>query len=299
MSRRFIGLISYSLAVLSLAACASTSNSAIAIGDNKISVSEFETIVKQLADAGQLELTNGTIDAETTHSLLGVFLRKIGTTRFLAEQNVKVSEEDIAAVEKQLSTDSNSSTLPSELKSLIVELNSSDLALRKIVAPTPEAAAKLYDDEPARLGALCLQHVLVRDEATARKVLALANDGGDFSKLAGEYSTEPGADKSGGILSGATSECLLLSEIQAQFDAAFTAGALQAKAGRAYGPVKSSFGWHIILVRPFTDISESLSATIATDPGNILLTGYLATASVKVKSSYGRWDPSTGKIIAN
>jgi len=299
MSRRIIGLISFSLAVVSLAACSSTSTSAVAIGDNKTSVSEFETFVQQLADAGQLELTNGKIDAETTRSLLGVFLQKVGTTGFLAEQNVKVSDADITDAENRLSADPNSATLPTELKSLIVELTSADLALKNVVAPTPEAAAKLYDDEPARLGALCLQHILVKDEAAAKKVLALVNDGGDFSKLAGEYSTEPGADKSGGVLGNATSECLKLSEIQVQFDAAFTAGALQAKAGRAYGPVHSSFGWHIILVRPFTDISESLSAMIATDPGNILLTGYLATANVKVKSSYGRWDPSTGKIVAN
>jgi len=299
MSRRIIGLISFSLAVVSLAACSSTSTSAVAIGDNKTSVSEFETFVQQLADAGQLELTNGKIDAETTRSLLGVFLQKVGTTGFLAEQNVKVSDADITDAENRLSADPNSATLPTELKLLIVEITSADLALKNVVAPTPEAAAKLYDDEPARLGALCLQHILVKDEAAAKKVLALVNDGGDFSKLAGEYSTEPGADKSGGVLGNATSECLKLSEIQVQFDAAFTAGALQAKAGRAYGPVHSSFGWHIILVRPFTDISESLSAMIATDPGNILLTGYLATANVKVKSSYGRWDPSTGKIVAN
>jgi len=271
----------------------------VAIDDNAVSVSEFETIVQQLADVGQLKLTNGNIDAETTHSLLGVFLRKVGTTGFLAEQNVKVSAADIAAVENQLSADPNNATLPPELKSLIIELNSADLALKNVIAPTPEAAAKLYDDEPARLGVLCLQHILVKDEATAKKVLTLANGGGDFSKLAGEYSTEPGADKSGGILGSARSECLLLTEIQEQFDAAFTVGALQAKASRAYGPVKSSFGWHVILVRPFTDISESLSATIAIDPGNVLLTGYLATATVKVKSSYGRWDPSTGKIVTN
>ncbi len=298
MSRRIIGLISCSLAVASLAACSATSTSAVAIGDNKTSVSEFEAFVQQLADVGQLELTNGKIDAETTRSLLGVFLQKVGTTGFLAEQNVRVSAADIAAAENQLSADPNSATLPTELKLLIVELSSADLALKNVVAPTPEAAAKIYNTEPARLGALCLQHILVKDEATAKKVLELAN-GGDFSKLAGEYSTEPGADKSGGVLGSATSECLRLSEIQAQFDAAFTAGALQAKAGRAYGPVQSSFGWHIIMVRPFTDISESLSATIAIDPGNVLLTGYLATATVKVKSSYGRWDPSTGKIVAN
>ena len=298
MSRRIFSLISCSLAV-SLAACSSVSNSAVSIGNDSVSVSEFETIVKQLADVGQLQLTNGKIDAETTHSLLGVLLRKVGTTGFLAANNVTVSQADITAVENQLATDPNNATLPTELKNLIVELNSADLALKNVAAPTPEAAAKIYDSEPARLGALCLQHILVKDEATAKQVLALVKDGGDFSKLAGEYSTEPGADKSGGILGSATSECLLLSEIQAQFDAAFTAGALQAKAGRAFGPVHSSFGWHLILVRPFTDISESLSTTIAIDPGNVLLTGYLATAKVKVKSSYGRWDPSTGKIVAN
>lgn len=299
MSRRIYGLICCALAVATLASCSSVSDSAVSIGDNSISVSEFETIVKQLADAGQLKLTNGKIDAETTHSLLGVLLRKVAVDGFLAANKVTVSEADIKAVENQLATDPNNATLPTELKNLIVELNSSDLALKMVVAPTPEQAAKLYDGEPASLGALCMQHILVKDEATAKKVLALVGEGGDFSKLAGEYSTEPGADKSGGVLGSATSDCLLLSEIQSQFDAAFTAGALQAKAGRAFGPVHSSFGWHIILVRPFTDISESLSTTIAIDPGNVLLTGYLATANVKIKSSYGRWDPSTGKIVAN
>lgn len=144
-----------------------------------------------------------------------------------------------------------------------------------------------------------MRHILVTDESTANRVLDLISGGGDFAKLVATYSTEPGANTSGGILGDNDNQCLALSLIQSQFDAGFTAGALQAKAGVAYGPVKSSFGWHIILIRPLAEIADSLDALLATDPGHALLTGYLATTPISVKSSYGRWDPSTGEIIAN
>jgi len=262
-------------------------------------VDQFEQTVQQLADAGQLELGNGRVSGDTTRSVLGALLRGMATTRLLAEYDQSVTDADRNLVLAQLGQDSQSDLLPPELKKLIVDLNSSDLALQRVSVPTPDKLAITYATQPAALGVMCMRHILVEDESTANMVLELLHNDGDFAKLAGDYSIEPGADISGGILGDNGSECLALAGIQSQFDTGFTAGALQAKEGVAYGPVKSSFGWHIILIRPFAEIADSLGTLLAPDPGHILLTGYLATAPISVKSSYGRWDPRTGEIIAN
>lgn len=300
MLRRSNSLIGFVLVVSALSACSSTvSTSAARIGDDEISVNYFEHTVQQLADAGQLELVNGRTSGESTRSLLGALLRGMATTQLLGEYGESVTEADRNVVLTQLEQDSQTPLLDPALKELIVTLNSEDLALQRVAVPETAVLAEIYSKSPAKLGVMCMRHILVDDESTAKKVIASFNNGDDFAALAGTYSTEPGAGTSGGILGGNTSECLALSEIQTQFDAGFTAGALQAKEGLAYGPVKSSFGWHIILIRPFDEIADSLSALLAVDPGHTLLTGFLATAHISIKSSYGRWNPPTGEIVAN
>ena len=300
MTRRPIFLIGFALALATLPACSnSVSTSAVRIESDKISVDEFEQTMQSLADADQLELVNGRATGETTRSVLGALLRGKATTQMLAKYDQSVTDADRELVVNQLEQDSQTALLDPKLKELIVFLNSADLALQRVEVPITEELIKMYADRPAKLGVMCMRHILVEDESTANKVLALLADGDEFASLAGTFSTEPGADTTGGILGSSNSECLALSEIQTQVDAGFTAGALQARAGVPYGPVKSSFGWHIILIRPFVEIADSLNATLAIDPGHTLLTGYLATASISVKSSYGRWNPATGEIIAN
>jgi parvulin-like peptidyl-prolyl isomerase len=178
-------------------------------------------------------------------------------------------------------------------------MNAEDLALARIKAPAEEEVAAMYEKAPASLGAMCAQHILVKESAIADKVLKLLNDGGDFKKLAGEYSIEPNAGETGGVLGSADGDCVLLSDYQAQFDAGFTAGALLAKPGVPTGPVKSSFGYHIILVRPYADIDLSLNALLAKTPGQMLVVGLLATSKVTVSSQYGHFDAATNKIVAN
>jgi hypothetical protein len=75
-------------------------------------------------------------------------------------------------------------------------------------------------------------------------------------------------------------------------------GAFDARTGVPTEPVKSSFGWHIIYVRPFTAVSESLSATLNNAPGEYLLLGTLAAADISVASRYGKWNPLSGQVVA-
>ncbi|MEK5068540.1 peptidylprolyl isomerase [Sporosarcina sp. FSL K6-1508] len=81
------------------------------------------------------------------------------------------------------------------------------------------------------------RHILVKDKKTANEVLAKLKEGGDFAKLAKEYSTEEMAQESGGDL-GWFGPGKMVPEFE---EAAFAL-----KKGEISEPVKTSFGYHVI-----------------------------------------------------
>ena len=287
--------------VLVATACGSSSsaNEAFSLNGDSVSVDKFEKTILQLADAKQITLENGQASGDVARSVLGAMLRGVATSQIVQQYNEAPTQDDKDAVLAQMQEDPNFDALGPDLKDLILSMNSEDLALARVKAPAEKEVVAMYEKAPASLGAMCVQHILVKESATADKVLNLLNDGGDFKKLAGEYSIEPNAGETGGVLGSADGDCLLLSDYQAQFDAGFTAGALLAKPGVPTGPVKSSFGYHVILARPYADITLSLNALLAKTPGQMLVIGLLATSTVTVGSQYGHFDAATNKIVAN
>jgi peptidyl-prolyl cis-trans isomerase C len=86
---------------------------------------------------------------------------------------------------------------------------------------------------------VCARHVLVREEAAARAVIAELEQGGDFAAIASARSTD-GSRAQGGDLG-----CFAREEMVAPFaEAAFTTepGAFTKQ------PVQTQFGWHVIRV---------------------------------------------------
>jgi len=293
---RFLGVAC--AAALLLASCGDSANtSAATVNGAAVNQQTLEVTLTQLSDAGQIDLQGGVIPMDATRSVLAAMIRGEATTQILAKFKIDVTDEDKQTVIDQVSQDAGYDTLGEELKQLIIGLNSGDLALSRVKIPSVAEIETMYNTAPASLGAVCAQHILVEEEATAREVITLLNNGGNFKTLAGKFSTEPNAAVTGGILGSTDGDCILLTDYQSQFDAAFTAGALGAKAGVPTGPVKSSFGYHVIVIRPFNDIKASLQFLLAKTPGEMLMTGYLATTTVDIASQYGRWDTATGKIV--
>jgi len=82
------------------------------------------------------------------------------------------------------------------------------------------------------------RHILVEDEATAKKVTAELKKGGDFAALSKQYSKDPGASAQGGDL-GFFKKGDMVPE--------FSAAAFAMKDGQITdAPVKTQFGWHVI-----------------------------------------------------
>jgi peptidyl-prolyl cis-trans isomerase C len=115
--------------------------------------------------------------------------------------------------------------------------------LNKEVAPqvTEEAVKARYDQDFANKTGeteVHARHILVGDEATAKKIIAELKKGGDFAALSKQYSKDPGAAKQGGDL-GYFKKTDMVPEFA---DAAF---ALKDNEVSAV-PVKTEFGWHVI-----------------------------------------------------
>jgi peptidyl-prolyl cis-trans isomerase C len=96
------------------------------------------------------------------------------------------------------------------------------------------AAAQSGEEYKAR-------HILVKKKATAEKIINKLNHGTDFAKLAKKYSTDKGSAKHGGELGWFKPK---------QMVPPFSAAVEKLKKGQyTKKPVKSKFGWHVILLQ--------------------------------------------------
>lgn len=100
-----------------------------------------------------------------------------------------------------------------------------------------EAVKKLYDDYVSKFESqkeVKAKHILVESEAKAKEVIGKLNNGGDFVKLAQEYSNDQ-------VDLGYFTKDMMVPEFS---DAAFN----MKKGEYSKTPVKTSFGYHVILV---------------------------------------------------
>lgn len=101
------------------------------------------------------------------------------------------------------------------------------------------------------------QHILLKDEATAQTVIALLNSGGDFAKLAKQYSQDTDSKVNAGDL-GFFTRGVMVPEFEKKVFAM--------KLGEVSDLVKSEFGYHIIklnnikakTLKPFDTVKSEL-----------------------------------------
>lgn len=286
-------------ALVTLTGCAA-SDAAATVNGSAVSTDDLEQTVRDFVAVGETTLLNGAADGDTVRGLLTSFIRARVTDEVIAASGESVTDEDLAAVRDELDAQ-NVAGLPDTLRDLIVNLNAAQAVLARIPAPSSDEVAARYANNPKSLGMLCLRHLVVNEESQARSALVELGDAPSdekFAQVAGKFSYEPGAAESGGALRGQTGECIAINEYQAGFDRDFVRGALAARTGVPTQPVKSSFGWHVIFVRPFEAVRESVTASLTSSAGEYLLLGALADADISVATRYGRWDPLAGSVVA-
>lgn len=154
--------------------------------------------------------------------------------------------------------------------------------------------ADLQDQYETQLYALtdaCVSHILVATEEEAIDAKERIDGGEDFAAVATEVSTD-GSAEGGGELG-----CTALDRYVAEF----AQGALDAVIGQTTLPVKSQFGYHLILVterttQPFEEVADQMRDQVETLRRGTLLQDWLlaalADADISVVEKYGTWTSS-------
>ena len=155
-----------------------------------------------------------------------------------------------------------------------------------------------------------VRHVLVRDEATARKVKSELEAQGDWGAVARRYSTDAGTKERGGDLGFLSKGQTAPPFEKAAYDLAGKGSCKDKTSGRCESPisdpVKTEFGWHVLQVTELRlpPIDDQLRGQL--DPGlqrrrqeavQKWFEQRLKTASVQVNPRFGRWDAASGKIV--
>jgi peptidyl-prolyl cis-trans isomerase C len=165
-------------------------------------------------------------------ALFEPLLQRVIDTRLLAdvavEQGLPEQPEVQAALER---------ARESALRDQVIQ--------RALAAGTDEAALRAaYDDAKQSpefsVEEVHARHILLDNEADARAVIAELEKGGDFTALAKAKSKDPSAAQNSGDLGFFQREAMVPE---------FSAAAFEMEPGSwSKEPVKSQFGWHVILV---------------------------------------------------
>ena len=144
---------------------------------------------------------------------------------------------------------------------------------------TDEELKKIYDEQVPKGDEYKARHILVEEEDAAKKLIIELDGGADFSELAKEHSTGP-SGKSGGELGWFSPK---------QMVAPFSEAAAKLEKG-AYTkePVKTQFGWHIIILDdsrasappPFDQVKPQLQTFVQKQRVQQYITGLREGANI-------------------
>lgn len=295
-------LAAITVSALALSACGSSSpvasaNEAFVVNGTSYSLDTFETLIADLVANEQLEVSaNNLPSKEDTISVLRTLIRYEAYKQYLKDNNLKEDQTDRSKMEAEAAADESFSALPDYLQELLINLSLAQVTMGKFKAFTAAELKTLYNEAPASTGVLCLSHILLETEEDAKAVLKELSNGAKFTDVAKKKSIEPAAKESGGSLQSDEERCTDLTFFQQQFDSDFMVGAVAAKAGVPTGPVKTQFGYHIILSQPYDLIKDSLARVSAVKPSVSNLAGYMATVDISVNSTYGVWNGAMATI---
>jgi parvulin-like peptidyl-prolyl isomerase len=314
------------VAAMALTACGDNSPSTAASAAGKsITMNEVADALDRFKETAQFEQlsqqsTPEEVAVQFERGYLSQIIRRYVLQQQAAEFDLTVTDDEIAVRLDQIKADfpneeefqravDNQGLTEQQLNDLVADQVLEEELRQEVAAeagPSEEELRQAYEDRSDQFTQTRASHILFRadDEALARKIAGQLDDvkesqlESEFAKAATRYSEDPGTAKKGGDL-GFFGAGQLVPE--------FEEAANSADVGQVVGPVKSEFGWHIILVTdrrtaPFDQVRDQLSSELAgQDQEQVFqefMTDAYEQAEVQVNSRFGELDPATQQIVA-
>ncbi|WHY97879.1 foldase protein PrsA [Peribacillus simplex] len=223
--------------IMAFAMISSTDKTMASIDGEKINKDElYDALVAGYgADTLDLLITNKLVELEAEKA--GI---KIKDEEIQKEIDTMVeSYGDEKSLKEQL--EASGSSMDALKKDIVVYLQTKKLVEPRITVTEDEISTYFEDNKETfdQAEQVEASHILVEDEKTAKKVAKEIAEGGDFAKLAAEYSTDTQTADNGGSL-GYFGKGDMVEEFE---DVAF-----DLDINKVSDPVKSDYGYHIIKV---------------------------------------------------
>ncbi len=288
-----------------LSGCATFSNTGDVadVDGTPITNDEFEAVSRSyfetdlFFDPGSTvddRIVDGRVGADVSRNLLTAAVRQQLLREFLDEQGVDNS---------QIRTEFQTVALPqTPLAAVDVDPALLDLftdsdgtvvsrSLGLVSVPNIDELERRYSTDPSSTGLLCVRHIVVETEVEANEIIRELVAGADFAELAAERSIDDASAANGGAIVAPDNECIPLATARQGFEPAFAAGLIGGGEGALVGPVETTFGWHVILTRPWDEISDSAVALYQPEAaGALLFDGFKATTDIEVDPRFGSWN---------
>lgn len=186
-------------------------------------------------------------------------------------------------------------------------------SLQTELAPpvTADEVRAVYNQQKDPFRQVKVEQILfaISQTKTAAQALRQANDalaqlkgGADFATLAKKVSDDAGTKATGGKIA----QWLNVSD--PNLDQAFANAAWNAPVGKLTGPVRSAFGYHIIVTlekryRPLAEVSAQIKSNLEQQVGTRTITDFVTAlvkkAKIVINPRYGDWNAATQSIVAH
>lgn len=295
---------------LLLTACGGGGDVVATIDDSEITLAELEA----LARTPSVPVTVG---AEGGVSLVGLLQDVIIDTVVVREASegfgISATEQEIDARAEQIQSGVEANG--QDFQALLEEQNISEERVRRIArqgviadkvrdrlvadaGPVTDAeVSDAYEAQQLAFTEACLAHILFASEEEALAAKARLDAGEDFAAVAKELSTDPSAQENSGDLG-----CGPLGGYVPEFGQ----GAIDATIGTVTSPVRSQFGYHLILVasretQPLDEVRDQILAGLESERASQLLRDWLlealSAAQIEVEPEYGQWSADPPQVL--
>jgi foldase protein PrsA len=310
-TRRLAPLAVLLTVALGLSACGSVGQSpAATVNEHDISADSIRSELRIIRDNGayrdalersyQMTLagqSKGTFDSSFTAQMLSLRIYYELVEQSFEKLGIKVTKSDETrakqTIKQQVDTLGKNvwKSLPKDYRDqlghqeALIEVASNEAGDGKI-------GRDYFNAHKSDFAKICVSHILVssadHSDADAKRIAneikAELDGGADFATVAKEKSEDPGSKDSGGDL-----DC----DAPGRFVEAFDKATQTLPVGKVSDPVKTQFGYHLILVRSrtagvFSDVSASLGQKAFEDYLLTLVCG--KKSDVHVNPRYGTWD---------
>lgn len=235
-------------------------------------------------------------DANGARAALRIRIQTIAMRDDLAALGHPLSDADLASTRDELSANAAEwDTYTRALQDLLTEYSAAGAAYDKLPPPTTETVAEMYEQGVAAGQISCLRVIQTDSESLADEALAAINGGEPFAEVAGRLSSDQASAPLGGVVIDPSSgaECMGPALLASLYPPEVVDAALTATPGVAIGPIRSSIGFHLVLVRPWSEITDQAMA-LAVQASRLMA---IDKADVTVDPSIGRWSATAQSVV--